>query len=472
MIELFMVVAYFIITTAAGKIMNGKGDNSIQYFFVAKKHLGIGLTVALMFGEMVAGSSTVGNAASAFKMGLSSVWTNWGMVLGVLVFVFCTAKFYRRAGHFGVMSVPEAFAFRFDKRVRLVVLVIIMFVYGIIFSQQPIAAAALLSSMLGVNKAVLAWIVGILFAYMALHGLKGIAGMNVIHSLVMFAGMFVVSFLAVGKAGGLAYMMANTPAHYFTVTYPDKITVAAQVLGAAFSMILSSTVVNCCLGAESLKTAKSGIVWSGILVIPFALMPALIGIAGFVTMPDAQAGNIIYTMAESVHPVFSGIVSMAVLAAILSTGPGLLLSLSATLTRDFYMLVRPQASEKEQIRFSKGSIVVMALVATGFGLTTSSILTQILGAFQIRSVAGVVLIIALVWKQVSNRAAFWSILIGGILAGVWHFSGNPFGIQPFWAAVPASVVILTVLTMLEKEKISPDYLAYYNKIKDVSDSEI
>ena len=54
------------------------------------------------------------------------------------------------------MSVPEAFAFRFDKRVRLVVLVIIMFVYGIIFSQQPIAAAALLSSMLGVNKAVLA----------------------------------------------------------------------------------------------------------------------------------------------------------------------------------------------------------------------------------------------------------------------------------------------------------------------------
>lgn len=66
------------------------------------------------------------------------------------------------------------------------------------------------------------------------------------------------------------------------------------------------------------------------------------------------------------------------------------------------MLVRPQASEKEQIRFSKGSIVVMALVATGFGLTTSSILTQILGAFQIRSVAGVVLIIALVWKQVSN----------------------------------------------------------------------
>lgn len=142
MIELFMVVAYFIITTAAGKIMNGKGDNSIQHFFVAKKHLGIGLTVALMFGEMVAGSSTVGNAASAFKMGLSSVWTNWGMVLGVLVFVFCTAKFYRRAGHFGVMSVPEAFAFRFDKRVRLVVLVIIMFVYGIIFSQQPIAAAA------------------------------------------------------------------------------------------------------------------------------------------------------------------------------------------------------------------------------------------------------------------------------------------------------------------------------------------
>jgi SSS family solute:Na+ symporter len=472
MIAFSLVLIYIVGTTLAGKIIDKKKDSSIQHFFVAKKGLGIWLTVALMFGEMVAGSSTVGNASSAFKMGLSSVWTNWGMVLGTLVFVFCTAKFYRRAGHCGVMSVPEAFAFRFDQRVRKVVLVIILFVYGIIFSQQPVAAAALLSSMLGVNKVIITWIMGLLFGYMALQGLRGLAGMNVVHAMVMFFGMFLVGGLSVWKAGGLGVMMASTPAHYFTVTYPDTATVVAQALGSAFSMILSSTVVNCCLGAKSLDVAKKGIGISALLVVPFALMPALIGIAGFVTMPDAQASNIIYTMAESIHPVFSGIVSMAVLAAIMSTGPGLLLSLSATLTRDFYLQMKPDADEKEQVRFSKAAIIVLAVIATGFGLTTSSILSQILGAFQIRSVAGVVLIIALVWKRVSNRAAFWSILTGGILAGVWHFSGNPFGVQPFWVAVPVSVVILAVLTMMEKDKVSKDYLAYYEKIKGISDNEI
>ena len=467
-----MVFLYMILTTAAGKAISRREDGSIQQFFVAKKGLGIGLTVALMFGEMVAGSSTVGNASSAFRFGLSSVWTNWGMVIGTLVFVFCTAKFYRRAGYVGVMSVPEAFAFRFDQKVRMVVLIIILFVYGIIFSQQPIAAAALLSSMLGVSPVLLSWIMGITFAYMALHGLRGLAGMNVVHALVMFLGMFLVGILAVWKAGGLEVMTAACPEHYFTVMYPDKATVAAQALGSAFSMILSSTVVNCCLGAQSLKVAKKGIAWSAFLVIPFALMPALIGIAGFVTMPGASAEGIIYTMAESIHPAFSGIVSMAVLAAILSTGPGLLLSLSATLTRDFYLLFWPEASEEKQIWFSKITIVVIAVAFTGFGLTTSSILAQILGAFQIRSVAGVILILALGWKRISNQAAFWSMMIGGIIAGVWHFSGNPLGLQPFWAAVPISVLILVILTMREKEPVSKDYLKYEEKIRKISDKEI
>ena len=201
-------------------------------------------------------------------------------------------------------------------------------------------------------------------------------------------------------------------------------------------------------------------------------MPALIGIAGFVTMPGASAEGIIYTMAESIHPAFSGIVSMAVLAAILSTGPGLLLSLSATLTRDFYLLFWPEAGEEKQIWFSKITIVVIAVAFTGFGLTTSSILAQILGAFQIRSVAGVILILALGWKRISNQAAFWSMMIGGIIAGVWHFSGNPLGLQPFWAAVPISVLILVILTMREKEPVSKDYLKYEEKIRKISDKEI
>jgi hypothetical protein len=39
-------------------------------------------------------------------------------------------------------------------------------------------------------------------------------------------------------------------------------------------------------------------------------------------------------------------------------------------------------------------------------------------------------------------------------------------------AVPVSVVILSVLTMMEKDKVSKDYLAYYEKIKGISDNEI
>ncbi len=55
-----------------------------------------------------------------------------------------------------------------------------------------------------------------------------------------------------------------------------------------------------------------------------------------------------------------------------------------------------------------------------------------LGAFQIRSVVGVVLLAALAWPRVNNRAAFWSMMGGGIVAAGWFFAGNPFGIAPLW----------------------------------------
>ena len=460
-----------IITALVGVFMGKrKKDDSTKKFFVADKSLGVWLTGAMMFGEMIGGSSTVGSSATAFSLGLSAVWSNWGMAIGVLVFLFTVAKFYRRASHFGVMSVPEAFHFRFDERARIVVLIITLVVYGIIYSQQPVAAATLLEPILNIDKTILTWAMGFLFAYMALSGLKGVAGQNLLHSIVMFIGLFIVSIVVIIRAGGLADMRAALPAQFFDVSYPDIFTVLAQVSGSAISMLLSATVVGCCIGAKSLKVAKKGLTLSVIFVIPFALMPAIIGIAGRILLPEASSNNIIYTVAQLIHPAFAGIVAMSVLAAII--GPGILLALATSLTRDFYLIKNPDATQEQQMRFSKYAIIALAIITTAFGLNTTSILSQILGAFQIRSIAGIILIVGLTWKRTTNTGVFWSMLIGGIVAALWHFTENPLGWQPFYPATVISLIILIVLSFANKEKISADYQRYYDKIKDIPDDII
>ena len=89
-----------------------------------------------------------------------------------------------------------------------------------------------------------------------------------------------------------------------------------------------------------------------------------------------------------------------------------------------------------------------------------TILNQMLGAFQIRSVVGVVLLAALAWPRVNSRAAFWSMMGGGIVAAGWFFAGNPFGIAPLWPATAVCLIILIPITLSSKEKISDGYRRY------------
>lgn len=464
MAELIMVIGYIVLTTAVGWILStrAKSRNDINSFFVGKKELGAVLVCFTMFGEMIAGSSTVGSAQTAFGLGLSSAWTNWGQSLGVFVFVFTVSKLYRVAGHYGAYSVPEAFEFRFNsKKCRMVVMVIVLVVYGILFAMQPKAAANIIAPMINVDVTVMTWIMGIIFVLQALVGLKGIAAMNVVHSLILYIGCVVVGVLAWNHVGSLDIVRSTLGGEFLSVTQPSVSTVIGNAAGGLFAFILSTSLVANVYSAKSKKAANAGVLAAAILVIIFAFFPALIGMFGKVMYPDGDAGTIFYTVADTFGPAIGALASMAIIAAVFSTAPAFLLTLSTTLTRDFYLtLVKKNATDRQQLNFSKWAIVGIGVVATFLGIYASNILTQVNGAFQIRAVAGLVLIIGAYWKKVDRNSAFWSMLIGGIVAAVWHFAGQPFGIVPFWPGCGVGLVLLIVLTLCNGQKISDDYARY------------
>ena len=464
MVELILVIGYIIVTTAIGWILStrAKARNDINSFFVGKKELSGLLVCFIMFGEMIAGSSTVGSAQTAFNLGLSSAWTNWGQSLGVFVFVLTVSKLYRVAGYHGAYSVPEAFEFRFDsRRCRMVVMVIVLVVYGILFAMQPKAAANILAPMINVDVTVMTWVMGIIFVIQALVGLKGIAAMNVVHSSILYIGCVVVGILAWNHVGSLDIVRETLGGSYLSVTQPSVSSVIGNAAGGLFAFILSTSLVANIYSAKSKKTANAGVLAAAILVIIFAFFPALIGIFGKIMYPDAEAGTIFYTVADTFGPAIGALASMAIIAAVFSTAPAFLLTLSTTLTRDFYLAVlNKNATDKQQLRFSKWAIVGIGVIATFLGIYANSILTQVNGAFQIRAVAGMVLVIAAYWKKVDKNSAFWSMLIGGIVAAVWHFAGQPFGIVPFWPGCGTGLVILVVMTALNGKKVSDDYARY------------
>lgn len=461
MSNFFWVALYFVITAGIG-IWMLKKQSSVSEFFVAKKGLSWLLIIPLLFAEMIAGAGTVGNAGDAFKYGISSVWMNWGMSLGVIFVLVTVTVFYRvMGGRKGVMSVPEAFKHRFDQKTRMVMLAILVLVYIMLFAMQPIAAASILAPMLHMDKMLLVWIMGGLFILLTVTGgMRGLAWMNVLHSAVMYVGLGVVAYVSIKAAGGLDVMQAALPASYFEFDRPKLSTVIGTALGTCLSYACASTVVATIFGGETFKDVKKGFWGAAILVAIFALFPALIGIAAKVVMPNAAANGVLYTMANHSGNVFGVMAAMGVLAAILSTAPALLLLVATMVSRDFYRSIRPSADEKQEMNFARISMVVLGLIATYMGMNAQSILAGLVGAFNIRAIAGLVLVVAVFWPRVDSRAAFWSMLVGGLLAGYWHFAGNPYGISSLWPSLIVGVPILLVLTLMAKQPESEGYLNY------------
>lgn len=465
------MIAYLTLTVLIGVYLT-KSNKGVQEFLVAKRELGVVLIIPLLFAENIGGASTVGVAAEAYKMGISSVWVNWSMVAGTIVFLAFMTKFYRVLGaKQGIMSVPEAYKFLFDEKTRIVMALIYTVMYSILYALQPVAAAAILGPMFHVDVRVMAWIVSIIFVLLTVTGgLKGLAWMNVVHSFIMYTGLGVIAWFAIDYVGGMNHMATALPASYSLYTQPDLWTIIATLVGVSVSYFASPTLAGICFGAKSEKAAFRGILIGAALVVPFSLFPAWIGMAAKVQLPQLASAKALFGMSVEMGTWSGGLASMAVIGAIFSTAPALLLVVATTLTRDLYKgQVKPDASDADQLFFSRAIIVIVGLGCTYFGLNVTSIMGQVAGAFQVRAIAGFVLAVALFWPRVSSTSAFWSMLVGGILAAGWHFAGNPLGIAPVWPSLAIGATFLIVLTWLGPTEASPGYLKYQALLKSEND---
>lgn len=464
MIQITMIVSYLLLTAAVSIYFTKKARNNTKAFYTASRSMPTIVVAALLFSEIIAGSGTIGNAANAFSGGLSNaVWANWGMAIGCFLVIFTVSKFYRAmAVKYGAMTIPEAYAVMFGRRVRVLMMFIVALVYIILYSSQAPAAATILGPLLGIDETLATWLITFFFIAVAIvGGMFGISWMGVVHTAVMFLGVLIVMLVSVGSIGGTEALKAGVPESYFSVIGDRPMNTLANALGTAISFLASSNVTSALFGARSEKSANGGIALAALLVIPFALMPAVIGICAKIALPEISARGALFQMANHLGPVYSGILSMAIIAAIWSTGPTLLLVVSGTMTKDLYLTtIRPGANEKQQLRFSYLVIAAAGILGTWIGQNGGSILDNMLGAFQIRSIVGIVLLAAIVWPRVDGRSAFWSMLGGGAVAALWFFIGNPLGVAPLWPGTLVCMLILIPMTLMNREKVSSGYQKY------------
>lgn len=210
---------------------------------------------------------------------------------------------------------------------------------------------------------------------------------------------------------------------------------------------------------EQVKTARNiGLTWMGV-----ALIGAIgIGITG---RAYAERNGILVEDPETIfivlsellfHPLITGFLLAALLAAIMSTISSQLLVSSSSLTEDFYRLfLRQKASERERVNVGRICVALVALAAIAIAADPDS---QVLGLVSnawagFGAAFGPLIILALTWDKMTGAGAVAGLVTGAAVVAIWIASGlnaSFMGGQGLYEIVPGFIAAWLAIVIVSK----------------------
>ena len=145
------------------------------------------------------------------------------------------------------------------------------------------------------------------------------------------------------------------------------------------------------------------------------------------------------------HPLVTGFLLAALLAAIMSTISSQLLVSSSSLTEDFYRLfLRKEASEREIVNVGRGAVLLVALAAIVIASDPESkVLGLVSNAWAGFGAAfGPLIILSLTWKRMTGAGAVSGLVVGAGVVGLWiamGWNGSFLGGEGVYEIIPGFI---------------------------------
>lgn len=458
----FMVIVYIGLNIFLG-FHNRKQAQSAASFSVASRQLSVVPLAMLVLTGVVSGGSTVGVVQGSYIYGMSGANYLFGGALGLILCTFTIVPIYRVLGYKrNCMTAGGVYSVLYDRKTGTLVSIFDVLGLCAVLAATPIAAAGVLSPMLGLSKLACVLLFTVLsIVLIAAGGIKGAASMSKVHGFVMIAGAVVVCLVAVNKAGGMAVIQASVPDYNFSIMYPSTSAAMGVLFSSCIIKTTSSFVSPVSFAGKTEKDACRGLILAGVLLCVLAVCMSFIGLAGQIIEPGiTNTTSAIYVIADSCGSIWGGIMSMAVLASILSSVVPGYITVGVNVCQNLYMLKNTKADDKKQIAISRLAAIVLCIVCTvcAYGLEVIVRFLEI--AMQISSCEAFVFLTAMAWKKTTANTFFYSMLIGGCMSLVWALLGSPLGVGPAFIGYGVSFVVIVVCNLFTKEKISKGWIEY------------
>ena len=198
-----------------------------------------------------------------------------------------------------------------------------------------------------------------------------------------------------------------------------------------------------------------------------------IGVVGRSLYPSAlltssEAENVFILLATSLlPPLLAGFVMAGILAATISSSDSYLLIAASAFSKNIYQgLFRKKASDKEVLRVSRLTLLLIAVVAIVIALDENSVIFTIVSFAWagFGATFGPLMLFSLFWKRTTRAGAIAGMLGGAGMVFVWKLLVRPLGgLWDVYELLPAflfsvlCIVVVSLLTPPPSEEIQREF---------------
>lgn len=455
-----IIFIYFIFLASLSLYMNRK-TKTYEDYNVAGRSVSLFPLILTFVGTGVGGATLLGYMENGYESGMGEQWIHMTMLISVILFLFFLLKRIRHLGEkHNMVTIGDYAALRYGQHARIPTVISFLFSYCAMTGMQFVAIATILNLTIGLNLTLgilIGWVLLTLKTYFG--GLKAIIWQDVIHGLMLIAGMILLFFSVLTAAGGWgavsAYASSVNQENMLAISNIKPSEVLVYLLTLGFYQFIRQDLWQRIWAAKSLKTAVNGYWISMLIAVIIGVATVAIGVVGRygLKLKNVDPEFIYYSVINHVFPSSVVIVMIFVLlAAVISSADSFFIAGSSSIVND---IIKPNVNRldnRKMLHYSRSSVLIVSVVALVLALTVPGLVNlMVTGTAMTVSSLLAPIILGLFWRRVPNVAGVVSMWGGLSIAVIWQLLAHPFDLHPVFIGVLLSIVLLFIVTFSTKQ---------------------
>ena len=469
---------YFALMLGIGVYSFRTSTDDVSGYVLGGRRLGPTVSALSAGASDMSGWMLMGLPGAMYVSGLSSAWIAIGLFAGALANYLIVAprlRVYTEAAQ-DALTIPDYFGKRFNDRsrlLRIVSAVVIVVFFTLYTSSGMVAGGKLFQSAFGLDYGWGLWLTaGVVLAYTMIGGFMAVSLTDFVQGCIMFVALVLVPVVALSQIGGVDAMTETVRGIdpgllnlFQGVTVIGAISALAWGLGYFGQPHIIVRFMAVRSVRDVPKMRNIGMSWMAVTVLG-ALGTGLAGLA-YATrtgLEIADPETIFIVLSDILfHPLITGFLLAAILAAIMSTISSQLLVSSSSLVEDFYaVFLRRNAPQKELVMVGRLAVLAVSLAAIGLAYNpNSNVLSLVSQAWAGFGAAfGPLVILSLTWKRMTRNGALAGMIVGAATVLFWIYApvlpGGATLSSVLYEMVPGFLLSLLAIVVVSKLDTAPE----------------